>query len=129
MIPRLEPMYHRMIIRKMKIPNDEIPQDLALAFGKLYSEHGVTVVGDWLDRSKSTTAYKITAYRDEEHYKDFVKKMKTNKIYQEYSAFVKGYTVEITNIELQYTPMMKYNFDEFLMENYLKEVMIKIQEF
>ncbi len=55
------------------------------AFNKIYTENDVDVVGTWYNVDDQSETYLITAFRDEQHYADFVEKMKTHDDYQRMS--------------------------------------------
>lgn len=55
------------------------------AFDKIYSENDVTVIGTWYNADEQSETYLITAFRDKQHYEDFVEKMKTHDDYQRMS--------------------------------------------
>ena len=52
------------------------------AFDKIYGENDVTVVGTWYDVNDSSETYFMTAFKNEQHYDDFVEKMKSHEGYQ-----------------------------------------------
>lgn len=52
-------------------------------FKKIYQQHGVKVIGEWGNTDNPKEYYFMTAYRDENHYRDFVNAMKENTRYQE----------------------------------------------
>lgn len=55
------------------------------AFDKIYAENEISVVGTWYNVDDQSETYLITAFRDEQHYADFVEKMKTHDDYQRMS--------------------------------------------
>ena len=55
------------------------------AFDKIYAENDVTVIGTWYNVDDESETYFITGFTSEQHYTDFVEKMKTNEDYQRMS--------------------------------------------
>lgn len=56
-----------------------------IAFDKIYAENDVTVIGTWYNVDDENETYFITAFKNEQHYIDFVKKMETHTEYQQMS--------------------------------------------
>ena len=62
--------------------------DLFKEFTKLYQQHNVKVIGEWRNLNDPKEYYFMTAYHDEDHYRNFVKAMKDNDKYQEMSKIL-----------------------------------------
>ena len=48
------------------------PEERRTLFDKFYKEHGVELVGVFRNRENPLEFYMITAYRDMEHYQEFI---------------------------------------------------------
>ena len=55
------------------------------AFDKIYEENDVDVVGTWYNLDDPSETYFITAFKSEQHYTDFIEKMKAHEEYQRMS--------------------------------------------
>lgn len=55
------------------------------AFDKIYAENDVTVIGTWYSADDPSETYFMTGFKSEQHYSDFVEKMKTHDDYQRMS--------------------------------------------
>jgi replicative superfamily II helicase len=55
------------------------------AFDKIYAENDVDVVGTWYNVDDPSETYFMTAFKSEQHYTDFIEKMKTHEDYQRMS--------------------------------------------
>lgn len=55
------------------------------AFNKIYKENDVTVIGTWYSADDPSETYFMTGFKNEQHYSDFVEKMKTHNDYQRMS--------------------------------------------
>ena len=56
------------------------------AFNKIYNENDVDVVGTWYNVDDPSETYFMTAFKSQQHYDDFIEKMKTHEDYQRMSA-------------------------------------------
>ena len=56
------------------------------AFDKIYAENDVDVVGTWYNVDDPSETYFMTAFKSEQHYTDFIEKMKTHEDYQRMST-------------------------------------------
>ena len=66
---------------------DGIPDDTRFTeFENFYKDNGVKVIGGWKNADDKDELYFMTGYRDQNHYDEFVSKMKNNSRYQELSA-------------------------------------------
>ena len=54
-------------------------------FDKIYAENDVVVVGTWYNANDPSETYFMTAFKNEQHYTDFIEKMKTHEDYQRMS--------------------------------------------
>ena len=54
-------------------------------FNKIYTENGVKVIGVWQNQHNDREYFFMTAYRDEDHYNQFVHAVSGNARYQELS--------------------------------------------
>ena len=59
--------------------------EIIKAFDKIYAENDVIVIGTWYSIDDPSETYLMTAFRSEQHYEDFVEKMKTHDDYQRMS--------------------------------------------
>ena len=55
------------------------------AFDKIYAENDVDVIGTWYNVDDPSETYFMTAFKSEQHYTDFIEKMKTHEDYQRMS--------------------------------------------
>ena len=74
------------------------------AFDKIYAENDVVVVGTWYNIDDSSETYLMTAFRDEQHYTDFVEKMKTHEDYQRMSK-----EMEPDRLSIEAATLKSYN--------------------
>ena len=56
------------------------------AFDKIYAENDVDVIGTWYNVDDPSETYFMTAFKSEQHYTDFIEKMKTHEDYQRMST-------------------------------------------
>ena len=84
---------------------DEI-LDYINVFDKIYAENAVNVIGSWYNADDETETYFITAFRNEQHYADFVEKMKTHEDYQRMTL-----EMEPDRLSIQGTTLRRYTED------------------
>ena len=81
-----QPQLYKLYVDRTKSSIDK-PRGIELAheFRKIYEENGVKFVGVWTNINDPQEQYFMTAYKDENHYKQFLEKAGTNQKYQEMS--------------------------------------------
>lgn len=72
-------------------------------FMKIYRENGVKMIGMWFSKEEYF-GYTMTAYRDQDHYQDFIESMKHNTKYQDLSKLFDTYRISITSETLELFP-------------------------
>jgi len=72
-------------------------------FIPIYEQFDVKLIGFWYDKYNRNIAYFMNAYRDEEHYEQFIKGMKTHNDYQiatkNYSPYVEKIEAATLNLD------------------------------
>jgi hypothetical protein len=74
------------------------------AFDKIYAENDVDVVGTWYNIDDPSETYFITAFKSEQHYTDFIEKMKTHVDYQRMST-----EMEPDRLSIEAATLKSYN--------------------
>ena len=99
---------------------EEEQHSLIQGFMNLYKQYGVKVIGTWwgIDRRNN---YYMTAYRDEDHYLEFVQAMKQNKEYQRLSKEIKRFRESTTSETLEIIQRYSTYIDLVDYNEYIKE--------
>jgi hypothetical protein len=74
------------------------------AFDKIYAENDVTVIGTWYNVNDPSETYLMTAFKSDEHYTEFVDKMKTHEDYQRMSE-----EMEPDRLSIEAATLKSYN--------------------
>ena len=85
--------YKRTVTQSWLELNQTEREAISAPFTPLYEQYDVKVIGAWWDKYDKTKGYQITAYRDEEHYEQFIESMKTHPEYQNSTEKLKPYIV------------------------------------
>jgi len=78
-----------------------IPNEKTDFFFDLYKEHGVEVVGSYKNVDNDMEFYLITAYRDEDHYKEFVSMAANHPKYKELTEEIKDKRTSVEMVTLE----------------------------
>jgi len=71
------------------------------AFDKIYAENDVEVIGTWYNADDPSETYFMTGFKSEQHYSDFVEKMKTHDDYQRMSKEMEPDRLSIEAVTLK----------------------------
>ena len=75
--------------------------EIIKAFGEIYKEHDVTVIGTWYNVDDTSDTYYMTGFKNDQHYSDFVEKMKSHQGYQELSKEMGADRLAIEGVTLK----------------------------
>lgn len=89
---------------------------------KIYATNGVLFIGHWVDANDPKIDITLLAYRDENHYKNFVETMKSDPIYQKYETVIVANREKIEVRTLRLSESQTISIDESLLQDYLDEV-------
>lgn len=94
-------MIYKMYIMTFKEAYKPMPEEEE--FFKFYKEHGVEIVGEWVNTDNPKEAYFVSAYRDNEHYNSFVNAMKQNSEYNRLTEKLNSYreSVKVVNLKAE----------------------------
>lgn len=70
-------------------------------FDKIYAENDVEVIGTWYNADDPSETYFMTGFKSEQHYSDFVEKMKTHDDYQRMSKEMEPDRLSIEAVTLK----------------------------
>ncbi len=70
-------------------------------FDKIYTENDVEVIGTWYNADDPSETYFMTGFKSEQHYSDFVEKMKTHDDYQRMSKEMEPDRLSIEAVTLK----------------------------
>ena len=76
------------------------------AFDKIYEENDVVVIGTWYNINDPSETYFMTAFKNDQHYLDFVEKMKSHEAYQRMSM-----EMEPDRLSIEAATLRSYNED------------------
>ena len=86
--------------RSKGLSDQPVGLDLFDEFNKIYEANDVKVVGVWQNSNDSKEVYFMTAFRDEEHYNNFVAAVKEDSTYLEMSLKIEEdrESIEVTTL-------------------------------
>lgn len=96
---------------------------------RIYQENGVTILGHFVNKSQPNQTVLITIYRDEEHYRRFVDKIKEDPKYQKRRELLAEVREDIMVIDLELNKHSLLHPSEIDLTSYIDDVRSLTQSF
>ena len=77
------------------------PEERRALFNSLYEEHGVELIGVFRNRKNPLEFYMLTAYRDEQHYHDFIAAVRDLPHYKEMTQRISDIRLAHSSVALE----------------------------